>query len=73
MFTFLSRLAGSFGRLADSLDSLTATTAEVNARLRSQLRLDDQPDDGRRVIDHRPDDAEADHKPARNGRAKATA
>ncbi len=73
MFAYLSRLFGSFGRLADNLDALSATTAEVNTRLRSQLQLDQA--DAPRVIDHRPDVAEADAggKPARNGRAKATA
>ncbi len=47
MFAYLTRLFASLGRLADSVNDLAGTTAEVNLRLRERLLLDapaDQPD-----------------------------
>ncbi len=73
MFTFLSRLFSSFGRLADSVNALADTADAVNGRLRERLGLDG-PADGPRVIEHRADDAEADAgKPQRSGRREKAA
>ncbi len=65
VFTFLSRLFSSFGRLADSVNALADTTDAVNGRLRERLALE-APVDSPRVIEHH--DAEADARPARNGK-----
>ena len=73
MFTFLSRLCSSFGRLADSINGLADTTDAVNGRLRERVGLD-APADGPRVIEHRADDGEADAgKPQRSGRREKAA
>ena len=72
MFAAIGRFFASLARLADGIDALTATTAEVNARLRSQLQLDQA--DAPRVIEHHDPEADAPGKPGRNGkREKATA
>ena len=61
MFSFLSRLFASFGRLADSIDALADTTDAVNGKLRERLALDG-PADAPRVIEHH-DEPDAGGKP----------
>ena len=70
MFTFLSRLFSSFGRLADSINGLADTTDAVNGRLRERLGLD-APAEPPRVIEHHAGaEADALGKPARGKREK---
>ena len=73
MFAAIGRFFASLTRLADGIDALEPQRPpEVNTRLRSQLQLD-APADPWGVIEHRPDDAEADAPAKRNGkRERAT-